>query len=155
MTDEEPKTDFKRHQELARRWEASAGMSFKEFSDARFEALKLVGGGNATGLLSVAAFLAAGKIAPNVIAAKICLTVFSIGVVTFGLPYWHLYGWRGSLDRALALFAKNKSLDDSQGVENLHAANREFNSGANFGLVSLLCLCVGGAIALVGILFTY
>jgi hypothetical protein len=159
VVDKRPETDattFEHQQYLAMRWDASAGMNFKEYTDIRLEALRLVGGGNVTGFFSVAAFMATGaKTAASLLAAKICLSIFSVGIVAFGLAYWYMYGWRSSLDNALALFSKIKTFDHPTIRESLQEAARVFHLGGGFSLLALLCLCVASATALLGMLLLY
>jgi hypothetical protein len=120
-------------------------MDQKDTLDARVEVLRLIGAGNAAGLLGLTTFIVAGgRSAVVTIPAKICLSVFTVGVVAFGFAYWRLYAWRGVLEGARRLFASSKSFDDPATARNLHEASRVFALSGRWGICSLLCLSSGG-----------
>jgi hypothetical protein len=142
---------------LAMRWQSTGGMSFKDYADVRIDALKLLGAGNATGLLGIAAFLAStgNKAHAAVVVAKVCICLFSLGIVFFGLGVWYMYGWRAALDDALASALKFNTLDNTVIQNSLATAEREFFYAGGFGIGSIACVCLGGFVVIVGILVFY
>jgi hypothetical protein len=142
---------------LVMRWGGSGGMSFKDFADLRLDGIKVVGAANATGLLSLAAFLASGssKTVAAIMAAKICILIFTGGIVAFAMSYFQMYGWRSSVDDSLAMFSKVKKLENPEIEVSLEQAGKHFNAAAICFLVSIACLVLGGSIITIGILVLY
>jgi hypothetical protein len=142
---------------LAMRWTSTGGMSFKDYTDVRIDALKLSGAGNATGLLGIAAFLAStgDKAHAAVLIAKVCVCLFSLGIAFFGLGIWYMYGWRSALDDALASAQKFNTLENAIIQNSLINGARNFSLAGGFGIGSVLCVCLGGLIAIAGVLVFY
>jgi hypothetical protein len=142
------------------RWDKTGGLSFKEYSDVRVDCIKALGAGNATGLLSIAAFLStAGKQAPIAasiaLTAKICLSTFFVGVVAFALAFYYLCHWRMGLDAALSLFPKYNAIDDVVVADSIKEADYGFQRAGGYVLLSILCMTLGSTISLLGVLLFY
>ena len=101
---------FLKQRDLALRWSASGGgMTLKEFADLRMDGIKLVGGANAAGLLSLGVVLGSGKAGPILIVVKVCIGAFAAGVTAFSFAYWYMYDWRNRSGRCPGISFKEDS----------------------------------------------
>ena len=116
------------------------------------DGIKLVGGANAAGLLSLGVVLGSGKAGPILIVVKVCIGAFAAGVTAFSFAYWYMYDWRNRLDDALASLSKKIAIEEPIVADSLRNAGYSFNRAAQCCLLSCFCLLIGAAVALVGAL---
>lgn len=120
------------------------GLTMKEFYDRRADALKLLGAANATGMLSIGAFLTAGKAVAGTGAAKIAIALFTCGAGTFGIAYFVLYRWEYHIDQVLYCFQRSRSFvtDDLTRLAFDRATQNWLRLG-RWTMTSLVCFVLG------------
>jgi hypothetical protein len=88
-------------------------VDFKHHVDRQFDVLKLIGGGNATGVLSTGALLAGTFSHPDLKPLlKYCAATFMGGVIAFVYSYWCLYLWFNALERIFQLSESLQTVGD-------------------------------------------
>ena len=102
--------------ELREMSKASIGtflIDFKQHMDRQFEVVKLLGGGNATGVLATGALLAGTFNHPELrFLLKCCAATFMAGVFAFIYAYWCLYLWFHVLERISEKTERAKTVAD-------------------------------------------
>ncbi|MCC8956158.1 hypothetical protein H8B02_22825 [Bradyrhizobium sp. Pear77] len=126
---------------------------FRQYSARQVDALKLLGGANAALLTSTALFLtstAAPKVVFARLIAKLCFLIFAIGLAHFAYAYWRNYHWERTIDVILLDYRADEelNLNDSR----ISGAAEDSRPVGPATAISLLCLCLGGGVALVGFL---
>jgi hypothetical protein len=128
---------------------------FRQFMSRRFEALKLVGGGNGAGLFAVAAFLNV-KEPPQgwvLVGAKACWVVFGVGVFLFCISYKNLYQFELAAENCIFLRRRGDSWEKDALRELMKETQMLSDGGAKIIGTSIACFGIGFAIIFFGILF--
>jgi hypothetical protein len=137
---------------LVSRWEAEDG-EFARFYTRRIDTLKMLGAGNAAGAVAVAAFLTTGtRAGEEVVAAKICLAVFFVGLAAFTFAYRLLYFFGCDIEDALTLLRSGQSIDSGKVKGFISAAAKRSERAAGLNLAGFWCLFIGGLICFAALL---
>jgi hypothetical protein len=126
------------------RWEDEDG-EFRNYVARRVDTLKMVGAGNASGLIAIAAYLTAGtRQGLFAFVAKLLILIFSIGTGAFILAFRNLYHLELDVEDGLLLLRGGKEVDDTK-VENRaeKVLDRSEKSGALVA-IAFGCLLLGG-----------
>jgi hypothetical protein len=143
---------IKQFKVMIARWEEEDA-EFNRFITRRGDTLKMLGAGNATGGLALAAFLTtAMRLGAVLVSAKICLLIFFVGLGAFVVAYRSLYNFGSDIEDALTLLRNGESVD-SNCVETIitAAVSKSERSGA-LNLTAFACLLVGGIWSCIGLL---
>jgi len=133
-------------------WQHDDG-EFRNFTKRRFEALKMIGGANASAMLAVAVFLTAGgRTGPAINSGKWCFGLFAMGFAAFMLGFRYLYRFEGDLEDALILVRAEVKATDASVTKMLGDAFVRSERGGIFVIVSLACFVIGGLWACVALL---
>jgi hypothetical protein len=137
------------------RWVESEG-EFRQFMSRRFDAIKLIGGGNGAGLFAVAAFLNV-KDPPQgwmLVGAKTCWAMFAMGVLLFCISYFNLYRFEMAVENCIFLRRRGDDWAEKEALRKLmDEAGVISDGGAKIIARSVYCFAVGCTIIFFGILF--
>jgi hypothetical protein len=142
---------------LATKWQRGFGLDQAQFTARAFDDLKMLGTANATGALSLAAFLSTvSSKSPfaAILLGKVTFCVFAIGVAAFGMGYSTLRSWALSMDHGVTSLGAATSVEEgSPANKAFREADREYVQTGVAALISLTCLCLGSLLAVLGVLF--
>jgi hypothetical protein len=138
---------------LTRRWADLPLRNPENYVDKNYDALKLVGAGNATGLIAISAFITSGTRSSNLmIGGKICLSIFAFGLVSFAASYFFLYHWSFQMDKARQIFGTKNGDADASFDKQIKTAAKSYAEAGRWATISIVCFCVAFLIAVIGIL---
>jgi hypothetical protein len=126
---------------------------FRNYTKRRSEALKMLGGGNASGLLAVAVFLTTGSRAASALTAgKYCVVVFLVGFAAFMLAYRNFYRFESDVEDAMILLWGGADLDDSSVKKRIESALGRSERSGKYVALTLGCFVIGGLVCCLGLL---
>jgi hypothetical protein len=136
------------------RWINQDG-EFRQFISPRTDTLKMLGAGNTSGALSLAVFLTAGtRGASLIIAAKVCLCIFVIGLATFVMAYRNLYLFVSDVENTLLLLRKGDKMEDKLVKSKIEGAIDRSEKSGYLVASSVACFVLGSLICFFGLLIS-
>jgi hypothetical protein len=141
---------------LADRWRESPPRTPEAYIDKNYDALKLVGAGNATGMILLSAFITSGTRAESAVnAGKVCFFVFALGVATFVVAYFFLYHWSHQMDRARLRLMQKKDLEDKEFNRQIRVAAKSYYEAGRWAAISIGCFCVSYLMVVIAVLILH
>jgi hypothetical protein len=143
---------IKQFKNMIARWEEEDA-EFNRFITRRSDTLKMLGAGNATGALALAAFLTtATRLGAVLVSAKICLFIFFVGFGAFVVAYRSLYNFGSDLEDALTLLRNGENVDSDPVETIITAAVKKSERSGVLNLTAFACLLFGGLWCCIGLL---
>ena len=142
------------HQMLSR-WKTQES-EFRQFLSYRFDAIKFIGAGNATGLASLALFLTANASTSRplwiMIAAKVCFVFFALGTALAARAYSLLYRFGEDVEHALSILRTTEQSDEYHRVKGLiDQLSRTSERTSPLLVRSIWLFIMGATMAVVGV----
>jgi hypothetical protein len=138
---------------LSERWADLPLRSPESYVDRNYDALKLVGAGNATGVIALSAFITSATRSVGAInAGKACLLVFAVGVATFAVAYFFLYHWSHQMEHARQRLAQKKDLQEESFNRQTKVAAKSYYEAGRWAAISIGCFSIGFVMAILGVL---
>jgi hypothetical protein len=136
---------------LAGRWK-DQDSEFRQFITQRFDAVKLLGAGNASLLFAAGAFLTtAHRAGLAVMLGKVCLSVLALGVLAFARAFMALFRFMVQLEHVLYIVRglEGTFIHNEDQKSAIKTGVQQYNKSNRSTYYMMVCFSVGCFIALI------